>query len=354
MCLKSLREKMDRAGMDAFYVSAMNNVFYLSGFFGTAGILFVTKEQTYLVTDFRYITQAKLQAPGCKIIDNVSGEEKIFSQLIKEHDIKSVGFERDYVTYSRFIKLEKLFKGCRLLAAANMVEESRAVKSPDEMETIRKACEIADIAFENIQPKIRSGMTELQVAAMLEYEMKMKGATEPSFETIVASGKRSAMPHGTASTKVIEKGDFVVLDFGCKFNGYCSDITRTVVVGEPSDKQRNIYEKVLKVQLGSLENVKSEAKCSEIDLKSREMFKEWGIDEYFGHSLGHGVGLDIHENPRLSSRSPDILKENMIVTVEPGIYIPDEFGVRIEDTVAVEKNGARRLTTSTKELRICR
>ena len=352
--MTDISAKLEAVGLDAVLITYMNNIFRLCGFKGTAGQLFVTRKGAYLITDFRYLTQAKEQTEGVEIIDIAKGEKDIFSELIKKDGIKKVGFEQSYVTYERFMKLRALFAGTELFGIKGIVEKMRIIKTENEVNAVKRACEIADNAFETVCPQIKPGVSELEIAAKLEYEMKRSGAAGTSFETIVASGKRSAMPHGTASTKVIENGDFVVMDFGCIFDGYCSDITRTVAVGNISDKQRDIYNKVLTVQQEALALVKPGAQCKEIDLEARRMFKTWGIDKFFGHSLGHGVGLDIHELPNLSSKSEYVLDKNMIVTVEPGIYLENEFGVRIEDTVCVGENGGIRLTTSDKNLRICR
>ncbi len=348
-----LFEQMKKVGLDALYISNMNNITYLSGFKGTAGILFITKEATYLITDFRYITQAKEQLKNITIVDIKDGEKEIFEKLIKKHGIKTVGFESKHINYSSFLNLSEIFKNVSLIPTENIVENLRIIKKEEELKYISCACEIADKAFEIVLPNIKAGKSELEIASMIEYEMKKMGAEGPSFETIVASGKRSAMPHGTASEKIIQKGEFVVLDYGCKFHGYCSDITRTVGIGEISPKMQDTYYKVLHVQEESLKNIKEGIKASLIDYKAREMFNKWDIDKYFGHSLGHGVGLDIHELPNLSLNSEFIFEKNMVVTVEPGIYIENEFGVRIEDTVLVD-NGANRLTKSTKELIIYR
>ncbi|MDP4118152.1 MAG: Xaa-Pro peptidase family protein [Bacillota bacterium] len=353
MKLKKLKAMMESMEIDAMLITYANNIYYLSGFKGTAGTLFVTGEQTYLITDFRYITQAKEQAAECEIIDIAAGAPSIYQELVKKHNIKSVGFERDHITYTEFVKYSELFKGMKLLATEGMVEQMRIVKTANELEYIEKACDIADEAFECVFTKIKAGMSELEIAAMLEYEMKRRGATGTSFETIVASGVRSAMPHGTAGTKLLEKGDFAVMDFGCIYAGYCSDITRTVAIGSVSDKQRDVYEKLLDVQSACLGKVSAGTECKEVDRYSRNMLGQWELDSFFGHSLGHGVGLDIHESPNLSPNSPYLLEKNMVVTVEPGVYIEGEFGIRIEDTVAVTENGARRLTKSSKELKIC-
>lgn len=351
--MDKIKSLFDSVNIDAMLISYPNNIYYLSGFKGSAGELFITRDTTYLITDFRYISQAKMQTNNVEIINIAEGEKKIFGKIINSHGIKKIGFEGNYITYNKFLKLKNIFENCSIISVENIVENLRIIKNENELSSLKKAAEIADYAYEKVQPLIKAGMTELEVAAMLEYEMKSKVATGTSFETIVASGKRSAMPHGTASNKVICNGEFVVMDFGCIYNGYCSDITRTVAIGSVSDKMVDIYNKVLKVQEECLLKIKENEYAKNIDLFARDMFKKWGIDEFFGHSLGHGVGLDVHEMPNLSRISDIILEKNMIVTVEPGIYFENEFGVRIEDTVLVD-NGAVRLTKSSKELRTCK
>ncbi len=353
MRIELIRKNLGELGLDAVLVSYGNNVRFLSGFKGTAGELFITMEAVYLVTDFRYLTQAKEQTEGIEILDIAEGEKSIYSRLCEKHGIKKLGFEGKYITYKRFSVIKEIFEGVSLVSTENLVENHRMVKEAEELKELSKACSIADEAFESVLPEIKAGVSELQLAAMIEYEMKRRGATGTSFETIVASGKRSAMPHGTASEKLLEKGDFVVMDFGCIFGGYCSDITRTVAVESVTDKQMDVYTKVQTVQEECLKLIKPGVEAKEVDLSARKMFKVWGIDKFFGHSLGHGVGLDIHELPNLSTSSPYILEPGMVVTDEPGIYIENEFGVRIEDSVVVTETGCERLTKSSKELRIC-
>ena len=352
--MKDIRGQLKKFGLDAMLFSNMNNIYYLCGFKGTAGQLFVTENGAFLITDFRYLSQAKEQTENVTVVDVAEGEKSIYDRLTKESGAFKIGFEQKHITYDRFLQLKKIFEGKELFSVKDMTEEMRIVKTDAEIASVRRACEIADSAFEAVLPHIKEGVAELEIAALIEYEMKKAGATGAAFETIVASGKRSAMPHGTASTKKLAAGEFVVMDFGCVFEGYLSDITRTVAVGDISDKMRDIYMKVQAVQEEMLPLVKPGIKCSEVDAESRRMFKTWGIDKYFGHSLGHGVGLDIHELPNLSVKSPYTLEKNMVVTVEPGIYIEGEFGVRIEDTVSVGEKGAERLTKSDKYLRICR
>ena len=346
-------KELERLELDAMLVSCTNNVMYLSGFKGSAGVLFITRECGYLITDFRYLTQAKEQAKGLEIIDTAEGKAKIFKALCEKHNIKTLGFEGQHTTYSEFTSLVEYFKDVKLVSTEKLVETLRMIKNATETEFIKKSCEIANNAFEVVFSQIKQGMSELEVAAMLEFEMKKAGASGPSFETIVASGKRAAMPHGKASEKPIETGDFVVIDFGCVYKGYCSDITRTIAVGDISDKQRDIYNKVLTVQEECLKLIKPGAEAKEIELSARRMFDDWKIEKYFGHSLGHGVGMDIHELPTVNRVSPYILEPGMVITDEPGIYIEDQFGVRIEDTILVTENGCERLTKSSKELRIC-
>jgi len=230
------------------------------------------------------------------------------------------------------------------------VDALRQIKSEEELEYLEKAEAIGDLAFEKILTILKPGMTELEVAAELEYQMKKAGAENFSFSTIVASGLNSSMPHAIPGEKKLEEGDFVTMDFGCTYKGYCSDMTRTVVLGKASEKQKEIYNTVLKAQLAALDAIKAGVTGKSVDKVARDIITEAGYGECFGHGLGHSVGLFIHEEPRLSPAGETVLEENMIETVEPGIYVPGFGGVRIEDMVAVTKDGCKNFTHSPKEL----
>ncbi len=348
--LDEARRKMTESGLDALLITGRQNVFYLSGFSGTSGDLFITTDAAYILCDFRYTTQAGEQAPLYTCKDIKTGVYNVLSELIFAHRIAHIGVEDRALSHAAYMGMKNSLKTVSVTGIGDMITSLRAVKDESEFSCMSTAAGIADDAFAATVKLMRAGMTEIEVAAELEYQMRKNGSTGTSFETIVASGVNSAKPHGTASSKPLENGDLVVMDFGCIYNGYCSDMTRTVAIGEISEKQKTVYNSVLYTQLKVLNNIGAGKTCSEVDGLARSVLQSFGLAEYFGHSLGHGVGIDIHEAPTLSPKSTAILKPGMIVTVEPGVYIDDNFGVRIEDTVIITENSIKNLTNSTKEL----
>lgn len=349
--LKILDEIFEDKNLDAIIISDGYSMRYLSGFSGETGFLYISKNKNILLTDSRYTVQAEKEAADFEVVQiekgDYVGEIKKISQ---NENLQRVGFENESISYSEYIMLKNSFCAKTLVEADDKISALRIVKMPFEIENMKKAESIGDLAFEKILSFIKPGVTELEVAAMLEFYMKSAGAERLSFETIVASGINSSMPHAVPTNKKIEKGDFVTMDFGCKYNGYCSDMTRTVVVGKANDKQKEIYNIVLEAQIAGLESVKSGKKGWEIDKISRDIILKAGYGECFGHGLGHSVGLFIHESPRLSPSENGIIPENCIETVEPGIYIKGFGGVRIEDMVLVTKDGYENLAHSPKQL----
>ncbi|GAX90897.1 M24 family metallopeptidase [Effusibacillus lacus] len=348
--LTRLREQIANQPVDGMLILKPENRRYISGFTGSAGYLLVTSSDAVLITDFRYTEQAREQAPHFRVVEHGSSAPEAIRSELTALGVKRLGFEKDYLTYSLYSIYKDKFEGVELEPTEGIVEKLRAVKDDQEIEWIRQAARIADDAFSHILAYLKPGARERDIALELEYFMRRKGAKSSSFDIIVASGVRSSFPHGVASDKLLERGDFVKMDFGALYEGYCSDITRTVVLGEPSDKQREIYNIVLEAQMYALEHIKPGMSGKEADALARDIIKEKGYGEHFGHSLGHGLGLYIHEEPRLSTLSSDILQPGMVVTVEPGIYIPGMGGVRIEDDVAITETGLEILTASTKEL----
>nr|WP_283809113.1 Xaa-Pro peptidase family protein [Tumebacillus amylolyticus] len=349
------RALMDKQGLDAMIVLRPENRRYLSGFTGSAGVLLVTQDQAVFLTDFRYTQQAEAQCPHCTIVEypNGANPNTTVFELMKSKGIKRLGFESDFVTYAQHRAFDQTFEGVELVPAAGLVEELRLYKDESELEILRAAAKVADDAFAHILTYLKPGLTERQVALELETFMRKAGADSSSFDIIVASGHRSALPHGRASDKVIEKGDFVKMDFGAYYQGYCSDLTRTVVLGQPSDKQREIYDTVLQAQLHAVANIKAGMTGKEADSLARDIIAAKGYGDNFGHSLGHGLGMLVHEMPSLSQLRGDmVLEPGMVVTVEPGIYLPEWGGVRIEDDIVITDNGNEVLTKSTKELLI--
>ena len=342
-----IEKLLDYDEYSAHLITSPENLYYFSGFTGGEGALFIDRENRILLTDSRYTYQAKEEAKDFWVIDTA---ETPLSEFLKKFQKKVIGFEDGFVTFKEFLGLKKASGENALIPASDKISAVRMIKDEYEIGLISKAAEIADKAFSYILDKIVAGKTEREISLDLEYFMFKEGANGLSFETIAASGVRSAMPHGVATDKVIEKGDFLTLDFGCKFKGYCSDMTRTVVIGKASEKQKEIYNTVLDAQKCALSEISAGALAKVVDSAARNYIKDKGYGKYFGHGLGHSLGLLVHEKPSCSPKSEDILTENMLMTVEPGIYIEDFGGVRIEDLVVVKNDGFINLTKSTKEL----
>lgn len=348
--LTALRALLQQKGLDAVVVTKYVNLHYFSGFRGDDTTLVVTKDEALLVTDNRYTEQAEKQAPLFTVVEHRHGLLKKTAELLLKLGCQHVGFEGRAIVYADYAALKGWLTGVDFSVSLDL-DALRQVKDEEEIGYIRRACAIADKAFEDIVHFIRPGRTEIEVAARLEQVMREAGSEKPSFDTIVASGLRGSMPHGTATEKVIEAGDFVTMDYGAKFEGYCSDITRTVCVGEATARQREVYEAVLGAQEMVLAAIAPGKSGREIDTASREFLKKYGLAQYFGHGLGHSLGLEIHEEPRLSPSSTcEHLMPGMLITDEPGVYLPGWGGLRIEDTVLVTKTGSERLTKSSKAL----
>lgn len=339
---EKLYKEMEAAGLDALIITDRANVCYFSGFSGSAGYLVITGAKKMLITDFRYMEQAQLQAKGFDII-NITDFD--ISDYIT--DAMKTGFENASIMYSDYIRFAGKVKN--LVSVDTMLTDIRALKDEYEISCIEKAAHIADMAFDHIVSYIREGMTERQVALELEMFMKQNGADGLSFDTIVAAGERGSLPHAEPGEGRICRGDLVVMDYGCKVGGYCSDMTRTVAMGDIDSKKLEVYNAVKKVQQECLEMVHPGAVCKEIHDYSSEVLNGLYRDCY-GHGLGHGVGLEIHERPNLNTRNTGILVPGNIITVEPGVYISGLCGVRIEDLVLVTDDGYRILSKSTKEL----
>jgi len=347
--LAKLRSAVEANNLDAILITSSINRRYVTGFTGTAGVAIISLKDAKLITDFRYTEQAEDQAKAFDIVQHKQTLEAEIANQIKSLGIKNLGFERDYVTYSQYENYKTQFN-VTLVPVSGLVEEIRLIKTNEELEIMKKAATIADDAFEHILKFIKPGVKEIEVSNELEFFMRRQGATSSSFDTIVASGFRSALPHGVASEKVIQSGELVTLDYGALYQGYCSDITRTVAVGEISSKLRNIYDIVLEANLRGVNGIKPGMTGKQADALTRDYITEKGFGDNFGHSTGHGLGLEVHEGPVLSIRSDKVLKKGMVVTVEPGIYVNGLGGCRIEDDIVITESGNERLTFAPKEL----
>jgi len=337
--------------LDSFIISRLVHIRYLCGFSGDTGLLIVDTKRAYLLCDSRFHEQAKREVKGAKVILTKSIPLVDLKDLKQFHGRnRRYGYEIDYLTCGELKTLGENLGDVLLIPVSNSVESLAIIKDKAEFELVRKAVNIADTAYDRILGYVRPGLRENEVCAELEYQMKMLGSDKPSFDTIVASGYRSAMPHGVASDKKIAKGDFVIFDFGATYKGYVSDITRTIVMGRATSRQKKTYNIVLKAQLAAIKKVKAGVNGPVVDSAARDIIDKAGYKKCFGHGTGHGIGIYIHVQPNLGPRSKDILKKGMIVTIEPGIYIPDWGGVRIEDDVLVTNSGCRVLNKAPKNL----
>lgn len=348
--IENLRKKMKQKNIESFLVSKKENIRYLTQFTGTAGKLLVTPRENIFITDFRYLDQVAEQIEACQIEEISSNFVEGFAKLLKNKAINSLSFESEdlnFKTYQNFKdKLDLEF----LKPTESLVEDLRMIKDESEIGKIKKAVEIADQGFQFLIDFIAVGRTEKEIALELEFFMKKNGGEANAFDFIVASGKRGALPHGVASEKKIEAGDLVTIDFGTVYQGYHSDITRTIAVGEPDKKLKDIYEIVLTAQQKVISEIKAGMSCFDADKIARDFISEAGYKDNFGHGLGHGLGLEIHEEPRLSYSSDKELKAGMVVTDEPGIYLSGLGGIRIEDDLLITENGCEVLNKAPKEL----
>ena len=349
--IEKIQAKMKAQDLDGFLVTSKENRQYLTGFTGTFGWVLVTQSSVYLMTDFRYLEQAQQQARGCKLVQFQHYTPAVtLRMLMEEIEVVTLGIESDRITVDEFEKLAAQIRRKAITPLKGFVDEIRQMKDEEEIALLARAEEISDEAFAHVLTLIKPGMTEREIAMELEFQMRRSGASGVSFDTIVASGKRSSMPHGVATDKKVEVGDFITMDFGCVYHGYCSDITRTIALGKVDEKQETVYNLVRKAQEDALQAIKAGVTGREIQAVAQNVFQDAGYGSFFGHGLGHSVGLEIHEEPRFSPKAEEVIQENTVITVEPGLYLPNWGGVRIEDLVVVKKDGCINLTHSPKEL----
>jgi Xaa-Pro aminopeptidase len=343
---------LPEAGVDVMLITDLVNVRYLTGYRGSNGLALVGPDTRSFITDFRYVEQAAEQVDSS--FERVRAPQELLDALgeaLPAGDLR-LGFEDSHMSVRTHARIgELLGERVELVPSGGLVERLRAVKQPEEVQRIRVAAELADSAFEQLLSEGLVGRTERQVALALEVAMRELGAERPSFDTIVASGPHAALPHAQPRSAVIQPDELVVIDWGAELDGYCSDCTRTVATGRLGVDANAAYALVRAAQLAGLEAVRAGSGGREVDGVARAVIDEGGHGEHFGHGLGHGVGLEVHEGPRLSQRSGDQLQAGNVVTVEPGVYVPGELGVRIEDLVAVTEQGCEILTSVTKELR---
>jgi Xaa-Pro aminopeptidase len=349
--VKKLQRLLLSENLDLLLVSFLPHVRYLSGYSGSNGLILISADACIFLTDFRYKDQAKQQVTNMtvKVV-----ERELFSSLsglsqVKQKRVK-LGFEAQHLSCKTYQTLRALLPECLMVPTEKLVESLTVTKDNGEVAKIRKAVEITDRVFSEILDFIKPGTSELDLAAEIEYRMKKRGSSTPYYQTIVASGKRSALPHGIASGKKIRKNEFVTLDFGAVYDGYTADLTRTVMVGKANRKQKQVYSTVLKAQQLSIGKARAGMKACDLDGVARRVIKRAGYGKYFGHGLGHGIGLQVHDNPAVNPTNQQRLEPGMVVTIEPGIYIPNWGGVRIEDDVLITQKGCRVLNKAEKNL----
>ena len=352
---RKIADRLEQYGLDAMLLTGEANRFYASGFHstGTDGVALVTKHKNYYFTDSRYIEAAQRYVHDARIeeVRMGRGYGVLLREVMEAEKLENVGFEDAYMSVQDFERYRKVLP-CELKAATDLLEELRAVKDEEELECMIAAQRIAERALDAILQEIRPGVSEREIAARLHYLMLHFGAENMSFDPIVVSGPNGSLPHGVPRDKEIQSGEFVTMDFGCIYRGYCSDMTRTVAVGSVTDEMREVYETVLNAQLAGIEAAKAGATGKEVDGAARAVIAEAGYGKYFGHSFGHGVGVEIHEMPNASPMNEKPLPEGAVISAEPGIYLPGKLGVRIEDVIVLTKDGCRNITKAPKELLI--
>ena len=347
--LQKLQTSMKQNGVDALLITELTNVQWVSGFRGSAGVVIATTNDARFISDGRYTIAAAEQVKDMPTFtyQRAMKLDEFIAQHIREMNIHSIGFESENVSYKRWSTLAETLAGIQLVPTPDIISALRMIKTESEIKAIKEACKLADAGFDHILKLIQPGVSEYDLNLELEFFIRRHNAGL-AFDPIVVSGANSAMPHGKATEKKLQKGDFLTMDFGANLNGQCSDLTRTVVVGECSERSCEIYNAVLKSQLAAIDAMKPGAKAHDIDAISREAMGE--LSEFFTHGLGHGLGSVVHDAGRLANNSTDVIEVNQVWTVEPGVYIPDFGGVRIEDDVLITENGAELLTFAPKEL----
>ncbi len=348
--IQTIRENL--AENSALLVTSEPGRFYLTGFHSSAGTVVITKNESYFLIDFRYIEKAKEVVQNCKVLLSGDVQKEIY-ELLKENGVKTLYLEADVVSVSTLAHYCETFEGIEVSKDNRMdklLRDMRAVKSEKELSLISAAQQLTDDTFSYILERIEVGRSEKEIMLDMEFYMRKLGSEGVSFDFIVVSGKNSSLPHGVPTDKLVEIGDFITMDFGAVVGGYRSDMTRTVALGCVSDEQRKVYDTVLKAQLASIDAIQAGKVCKDIDKVARDIIYSAGYEGCFGHGLGHSVGIEIHEDPAFNPRCETVLRPGTIMTVEPGIYLENKFGVRIEDMVYVTNEGCLNITQSPKQL----
>ena len=348
--IDNLKQKLHLENLNGIYVTNLTNVRYLTGFTGSAGSLLIVDNEQHFFTDGRYIEQSKAEVKNCKIHIVGSAHINAIKDINILKDKQKIGFESNFVNVNLYDSFKSFFPHVRWEKTSGIIEKLSAIKDTLEIESLKTAIEITDVVFEKIIPDLKVGATEKEISAKISYLFKTNGAEGDSYESIIASGYLGALPHARPTDRAFEKGDFVVMDFGALYNGYHADMTRTLLIGPATAKHKEIYNIVLKSQLNGIRVAKADISCASVDQACRSIIDQNGYSKFFNHSTGHGIGLEVHTLPRIHKSNNELLKNNHVITIEPGIYLPDWGGVRIEDDCLITKDKCLPLNKSTKEL----
>lgn len=348
--IKNLQKKLKERNLDGAIIISRPNSIYFSKFLGTTSVIIISSDEAFFATDFRYLENATELCENDFVVEKANVGPKYISEKITELGLKTVGFEDTAVSYSQLMHWAEKLPEVEFVGIQSDIDKMRMIKTQDELDNIQKAVDIGDAAFSHILELIKPGIAEIEIAAELEYFMRKSGAWKPSFETIAVSGLKTSVPHGMPTEKKLELGDPLTMDYGCIINGYCSDMTRTVFVGNPNQEIKDIYDLVLKTHLECMDNAFAGKTGMEIDAISRKMIYGAGFEGCYDHGLGHSVGIDIHEEPRFNTKATTVMENGMVMTVEPGIYVAGLGGVRIENMIVINDDKPINMTNSTREM----
>lgn len=352
--LNKVRQALNTQSLNYLLVTHLTHIRYLCGFTGSNALLLISPHEAVFITDGRYTEQAKKEVRDCRL-ELAAFSNQLYDTLRATAGFSPqtrVGFESGYTTVAALEQLRSLFPDVQWTPVSQIIEPIRMVKTDEELRFIREAVAITEKAFQEVLPQIRPGMTEMHLAALINYHLRLNGAQKEAFDTIVASGPNSAMPHARPTAKKIEKGEFIIMDFGAVYGGFHGDMTRTIYLGSPTDEERNHYEAVREAQSRSLKAARSGMTAKSLDSVARDYLKSQSLDAYFTHSLGHGLGLEIHESPIISQTNEQLLPEGLVCTIEPGIYLPGRYGIRIENDVCLRRWGCQDFMTLSTELTV--
>ncbi|HHT9139606.1 MAG TPA: M24 family metallopeptidase [Candidatus Tripitaka californicus] len=346
--LRRLRQKVIKKGLDGLVITKLPNVRYMSGFTGSEALILLTRDRFIFLTDFRYIEQAQGECKDLEIVERKRSPMKALGNLVKKQGLKVLGFESEALSFAQYAELKGLAR--KVIPVKGMVEEMREVKEEEEINRLKGAIKIAEEAFKKVLKGIRPGLTDKQIANRLEFDMKEAGAEGAAFNTICVVGERASQPHALPSGVAVRPGNSLLIDWGARWRLYNSDLTRVVFLNRITSQAKKIYRIVKKAQGLAIEKIREGVSAREVDLAARNYIESQGYGKNFGHGLGHGIGLEVHESPRLYKTNRRLLKAGMVVTVEPGIYVPQQGGVRIEDVVLVKRDGYEVLSHTPKAL----